>query len=417
MDIVRYIISQLKKHEIKINDIPDELEDNLDIIKTERVLGLRKTYRCGYDVIRDCFFVEEDVLYRDEESGWSHLSPVYFEDFTSYCNYMDGNIYENACYYQMDLKKVPESIDKDKLFARKSLTEKSITDYTLFPTAVEQTQYDEAEKRKVQLKKWMGKFDNCTTFQHLRKTTKDYEQCELRRIVDVSFFFWIYIFKDVNNDKRFKIIMDYMSSGAYPEYKISPALCAIYNPDDVVDNYKYENGSYQTCRKHIRTIKQVADNVKRDQYKYTKQGFFDEKSHFYCIETKAYEQGRKWPVFSYRQYFDAVSDLIDYLGGDLRSCDLSKAYNIQIDYSHYIVDKTTKLPINYDKTYEYSVNKSYCNDAFEVIQTWKDTNGSIVKSYKHKFKYFFDFVAFLNGDLKDADLVSCDGLEHINPTD
>ena len=50
------------------------------------------------------FFIEEDVLDHDEENDWSQLEPQYFKEFDSYYKYLDGNIYENACYYQLDPK-------------------------------------------------------------------------------------------------------------------------------------------------------------------------------------------------------------------------------------------------------------------------------------------------------------------------
>ena len=40
----------------------------------------------------------------------------------------------------------------------------------------------------------------------------------------------------------------------------------------------------------------------------------------------------------------------------------------------------------------------------------------IVKQAKREFKYFFDFAAFLKGDLSDADLLFCDGIKHLSDT-
>lgn len=414
---VRHIISQLKKGEIYVRDIPFEFEEDTNIILIERKLGLRRSYRCGFDIINNRFFVEEDVLYRDKESGWTHLDPVYFDDFSSYYSYLDGNIYENACYCFLDPKEVPDNIDKDRLYSRKSFIEHTISDYTIFPTDEERYQYDKAEKRKVQIKKWIGKFNKCSTFEELKKTVQNYEKSVLCDMVDVSLYFWIYIFEDVNNNKRFDTIMKYMSSGAYPANKIIDALCTIYNPEDVVENYKYELGSYQTCRRHIRAVMQVAESVKNERYEYTRKGFFDENTHFYCIETKASEQGDNLSIFSFRQYFEDISDFVNCLDGNLINCDLSNVQNANFDFSECIADNTTKLPIDYNDKYDSILKKYYHNGVFIVIQNWKTQNGDVIKSYRHVFEYFFDFIAFLNGDLSNADLVSCEGLEQIEPTD
>ena len=44
------------------------------------------------------------------------------------------------------------------------------------------------------------------------------------------------------------------------------------------------------------------------------------------------------------------------------------------------------------------------------MQQWLNTSGSVIKEYRHSFDYFFDFVAFLKGDLSEANLLFCDGL-------
>ena len=414
---VKHIISQLEKAEICIRDIPEEYRDNNDIVSIERKNGLRKNYRCGYDVINGRFFAEESILYRSEEFGWSHLDPQYFDDFDSYYKYLNGNIYDNACYFLLDPVKLPDYVDQNKIYKRKALIDYTIDDFTLLPSADEQARYDKVEKRKFQIKKWIEKFNKCKTYQQLKKTVQNYTKSVLCSDVDVSFYFWNYIFADIEDKNRFQVIMEYMSSGAYPSYKIRNALCSIYNPDDVVENYKYKLGSYQTCRKHIRALKRIAENINNDQYEYTEQGYFDSQTHFYCIETKAYQKGSEWSSFSYKQFFEDFSAFVEYLDHDLTFCDLSKATSIDYDFSQCIVDDSTILPINSNEAYNYVVKKTYRDDTFIVIQGWKSKNGSIVKRYEHTFEYFFDFVAFLKGDLSDADLISCDGLKHVIPTD
>ena len=89
---IRHLISQLKKGEICIEDIPSTYRNDVNLVVAERKLGLRKLSRCGYDVIHDRFFVEEDVLSGDKESDWSDIDPIYFDDFESYFSFMDGNI-------------------------------------------------------------------------------------------------------------------------------------------------------------------------------------------------------------------------------------------------------------------------------------------------------------------------------------
>lgn len=411
------IITKLKKCEISVRDIPYEYRTDKDIIAVERKTGLRRLFRCGYDVIQDHYFVEEDIRSEHDETGWSHLTPIFFEDFQSFFQYLDGNIYENSCYYLLDTKKVPDYIDKTKLYNKKSFVVQTVSDYTSFMTVEDHAKYDSGEKRKRQINTWIDKFNKSLTFSQLKKTVRNYNKSSLSSFVEVSFYFWQYIFEDVNDESRFKTIMEYMSSGIYPSYEISNALCSIYNPDSVVENYKYELGSYQTCRKHIRAMRQIAERVKEGRYKYINRSFFDERTHFYCVETQAFEQDHKRPSFSYRRYFDDITGFVEFLNGDLTNCDLSNAHNIQNDFSKCIIDETTKLPTPLNGKYDYTISKEYQNGKFLVCQDWRSMNGNIIKSYKHEFDYFFDFLAFLKGDLKNADLISCDGLIHIIPTD
>ena len=71
---IESIIGKLKHSELSINEIPFEYQQNMDIIREERKLNLRRSGRRGFDVIRQVFFVEEwentgdngDELHQDE---------------------------------------------------------------------------------------------------------------------------------------------------------------------------------------------------------------------------------------------------------------------------------------------------------------------------------------------------------------
>ena len=61
--IAAQLIAQLKKKEIGVFDIPEELEEDRNIIVIERKLGNRLIGKRGYDVINDRFFVEETIAF------------------------------------------------------------------------------------------------------------------------------------------------------------------------------------------------------------------------------------------------------------------------------------------------------------------------------------------------------------------
>ena len=103
---IKRIISQLEKNELSITEVPDELKLNKDILIAERKLGLRREGNRGYDAIHGYFFVEvELVCYDDLDEPDTCSNTITFETIEEYFNYLDGDIYERACYKFCDLGK------------------------------------------------------------------------------------------------------------------------------------------------------------------------------------------------------------------------------------------------------------------------------------------------------------------------
>ena len=95
---VKKIIEKLKIGELTLNSVPEELYRNIDILRAERKLGLRKSGHRGFDVIRQEFFVEEEWFYLDDpDEPYSRKHKEIFPDFEKYYQYLDGDIYEEAC--------------------------------------------------------------------------------------------------------------------------------------------------------------------------------------------------------------------------------------------------------------------------------------------------------------------------------
>lgn len=119
-----------KRRRIYHFDIPEELQDDWDIINAERKCGIRVIDKIGFDIINQCFFVEELVYCYGKDH--SRTFKKTFLDFESYYNYLDGRIYDNACYYGLNLDKITKKVDTKKLFKRKSFIDNSINDFGLF---------------------------------------------------------------------------------------------------------------------------------------------------------------------------------------------------------------------------------------------------------------------------------------------
>lgn len=418
---VKKIIRQLKKNEITVFDVPEEYENDIQIVTFERKARLRITGKKGFDIISNSFFVEETLIHINIDSE-ERKKDIFlsFDDFDSYFDFLNGDIYENACYTFCPFSKISISkrIDAKKLMARKAFIEDTIDDYSLSLSNKEQEHYEEGKQIHKSCQQWNKKFSNCNSYAELVKIVENYKKSTISSIVDVSFFFFQYIFADVENKKRFSIIMEYMSSGAYPEYKMINALCSIYDPDDVMQSFNYSLGAKGTIYKHKKKLKEYIDLLKDGEIDFYSEALFDKETHYYCEKTKGYQKDNTYfPITTIYRYFETFDEFVNYRNGNLTYCDLSDALECNADFSKYIVDETTKLPIHANMDAIYSVKKYYHNRKFYVTQKWLNKSGSILKEYNHTFNYFFDFVAFLKGNLSNANLLFCDGLNNLDQWD
>ena len=85
---VKKIIRQLKKNEIRVFDVPEEYENDIQIVTFERKAGLRITGKRGFDIISNTFFVEESLIHIDVD-GEEHKRGIFisFDNFDSYFDF------------------------------------------------------------------------------------------------------------------------------------------------------------------------------------------------------------------------------------------------------------------------------------------------------------------------------------------
>lgn len=114
-----YLIEELNNKTIYFSNMEKKYRYNSDIIKTERQLGIRRVIRKGYDVFFNRFFVEEIVLFKNylDEINEKELL-TFFYDFAAYYGFLQGDIYQNACYYKCNFSQYEISnflIDLNKM--------------------------------------------------------------------------------------------------------------------------------------------------------------------------------------------------------------------------------------------------------------------------------------------------------------
>ena len=312
-------LNKLKKYELKnFYDIPEEYRNVPEIISLERKLGIRKSDKRGYDVINGTFFVEEIVITEKYEQELFEESIInLFPNFESYYEFLNGDIYNKACYYQYNfteeiIKKF--QIDKDKLNMQ-SLISKTIDDYLPEASEEEKIRYDEVESQMTMRKKWIKKYNACTTYAELIEINKKHEKS--RDKTDRLFYFWNYI--NYHGEKSFDIMMQYISFGSYPAYILENALCYLYGPERALKAYDYKAGATSTNRKHNANFKKLAEDIVNLGVETKTSKFFDKYTHYYCVNTELYLKNNS----TYRpmarliarlyKYFETFEEFADYL--------------------------------------------------------------------------------------------------------
>lgn len=416
------IIKLLENGEIDVFNIPEEYKNSIEIVNFERKTGLRITGKRGFDIISNTFFVEEELVSMTGTNAKRTKSIfLSFENFRSYYRFLNGDIYNNACYTFCNKFKISYSshiIYLDKLMKRKSFIENTIDDYSIELSTDEKEQYKKGKKIHKLCKQWINKFNNCSNYNEFVSMTRNYRKSKLSSIVDITFFFFQYIFADVEDKKRFSVIMEYMSSGNYPQNKIINALCSIYDPNEVLLSFNYSDGSQTTRYKYKNRLKKHVQFLKKEEIIFHTKAFFDKTTHYFCEITEGfYKENMYYPAVTICRYFESFDKFINHRNGDLTNCDLSAAFECSEDFSKYTINETTKLPPNINGEIKYTVKKYYQNKKFYVTQTWRNLLGITLKEYKHEFNYFFDFCTFLKGDLSNADLLFCDGLFNLKQWD
>ena len=377
---------RIKRKKFDYNDIPEEYRGDIEIIKVLREVGIRKIEKRGYDVITNKFFVYEFIGCREIIN--------FFDDFRSFYDYLEGNIYINSCYYQLDYSKF-DILNCNKFLKNKSFIKDTIDDYCLISND-DINSYMKYEEDKNNIKGWIGRFVECDTYDKFKKVVNCCRRS--RYSTNLEFFFWQYIYYDLKDYNRLRILGEHLWSELSLEMLSS--ICYLYNNDEILNIF-----SGTKCEKTITYILNNAknkpcENINNEEVKMVER-YFDKKIHYYI------EHNKKNGVY---RYFETFDSFLEYCNMDLHNVDLRHAIKLEYDFSKCNIDETTKLPIQYEKNLIYNIEKYYKDGYFYVWQEWHTKNNEHIKHDLQRFRWFFDFVWFLKGDLSNSDLLFCDGL-------
>ena len=166
---IKTLVKKLKDKSIGFYAVPEEYRYHPLIVIAERELGMRRSIRKGYDIIRNNFFVDERI--GGSDSVMDDVRPISFADFSAYYDFLQGDIYDNACYYGYFFSQ--ELIDKYSIDLGKlnfnALIDNTIDDFTLDFSKEERAQYRAKETRKKAIVKALNKLNACTTYEEFQK--------------------------------------------------------------------------------------------------------------------------------------------------------------------------------------------------------------------------------------------------------
>lgn len=411
------LINDLKNKNIAYSDIPIELENNTEIIQAERESGMRVFSNRGYDIISNKFFVEENIIDFTDNSILETISTT-FDTFEDYYFYLQGNIYENACYYQYQF--TANQIKKFKLDTKK-LNYQALIDYTIEDNNYKNellklsNEYKNTEQIKEKCKIWITKTINCKNLKELVTVLNKFEKSKYYNYYYEDILIY-YLIKD-NPKKAFRILMDSINN--FKNIISVEKMCLYFSTEDVLKSIDYNKNeiSKTTLNRRQSKLKKFVDNIDSEKYKKNTQCRFDANSNYFIVEDSYEIIGRCFPI-SIKKYFYDIKEIINYVNYDLSNCDFSKAIISKDEIKGCITNENTILPLNISSEALCLVNKYYDSESenFIVSQKWKDKNGNIIHERKNSFKYFFDFVYYLKNDLSNADLIFCEGIKNLKST-
>lgn len=387
---------------------PVEQRSVLNYIEDSNI-DLKIFKRKWYDVLSNKFYAVE---YQPSGLFFVTDSKNEFDNFDDFYEYVRGDIYENSCYYgyifsDKDINKYHIDL---KSLNFDSLINETTDSYSFDSINLEETANDDCNKNRAkQILLWIEKCEPISTYTVLESKLKQFTS---------TFNFWDakYVFLSMILRKDKKIIKNAAVRFAY-KHDIRDGLSfgdilLTYGKDDAlrVINCFACKCSYSTKKKRISNFKDALENFESQRPTPLRMLGFDHDLQLYYVKDRYYSDMSY--SFDCRNYFGSFDEFILFVNGDLSGADLSRAPISREEINKYKINEKTKYPLP-EKFEKYEIEKKYANENFCVTQEWFGCDGTLIFTKQHSFEIFFDFVHFLKGDLSNANLLLCDGIERI----
>lgn len=408
------IISEVLKKDSTFFELEkEEQREVLDYISNNN-LSVKVFRKKWYDILSNKFYVEEFVpLYSDSVSTEKFI----FGTFEEFYNYVKGDIYGNrSCFFGYDFS--DEEIEKYSLELSKlnfvcfCWERFDDYDFSLIMAKKEQVNRENLSRTKLMLE-WIDNCKTITTIEELESKADEFVS-KFGPGIPVRIFFSMIL----RRDKEYLRIPAIQYAITHDEYEGISFISILlnYGRDDalmVIDNF---SGVYSSTSRYrlVYCYKNALTLFDKNALNHSRRLGYSPNLCLYYVYDRYFGDGSY--ALSYRNYFGTFNEFVLFVNGDLSGADLRNAPVSKNRIFKYKTDSKTKLP--FSKVCKgRRIYKYFEKNNFIVKQEWLDKDGIVIYEVSDTFDKFFDFAYFLYGDLSNADLLFCEGLENIKNLD
>ena len=367
-------------------NFPKELCDNLLIKEAQLILGIRRVMCKGYDVINAQFFIEENVKFYNNDTPVEKQETTLFDNFNDFFIYLQGDIYNNACYFGYDFSK--EEIEQYNIditqLTRTALIDYTINDFTLSPTKDERNQIRKANSTHTALKKWIELLAACDNYEQFKKLLGHIYRSPIA-VKYLNILLCNYAYN--NPEKSFPIIMEHINNTL--SYPLEEAMCFIYNPQSILSAYSNRYYAPSTAKNHKYDLKKFITNLQSGRQQIKTESYYDKDIGFYVykIQTTFNES----PITA-SKCFDNFDDFAAFMNNDLSDCNLFHAKIPDLDTSKFIYNDDTVWPVGNLNDLCYIEEKGYNIISLRItaLSKLKGVKSLIFASPSQKSRFAWD---------------------------
>lgn len=375
---------KLEKIENEIGNYADsEIAKALRFLKYNK-LKVRFFKQCWYDCIKERFYAVEYIFSNNIGYPETTLKEWVFDEFGELYEFTDGKIYQRCCFYGYDFSE--EEINKYHLDLARINFIAFYKSWTLLEREQNEKnsgQYNVLNEHK-RIKRWIDKHIK-EIYSYRKYLSYENKMSELVRHENyIYFYIYSLLQQDYKTTKDF-VIQEFANYGKINFLFYIYFMFGLKEAEQALVSYKNKNPYLRENEKFAHIIRAID----KGEVCSVAKKYYDEGLECYRCDEKYYKHNREIATCSFC-FPDKAA--------------LNKCYREE-------GKKIKRVPLK-SMDYDCLVDKFFANDKFWVKRSWI-RNGETISCELNSFKHFFDFVYYLSGDLSNAELSLCDGIEKI----